>query len=97
MLLELLRRRRGEMPELPYSVALIVIAVNALSANSLLLFRIGALVVLFSSIYEVRLFVQRGAPEPSLAGALVSGLFGVLILAYWAVISINQHLNLTMG
>lgn len=62
-----------------------------------LLFRFGAFTTLMASIYQSRLFVQRGPPELTLASALVSGGFGALVLVYWAVISINEHLNLVMG
>jgi len=96
-MLELLRRRRGVLPELPFSVALIIIAVNALPFDDLVLFRLGAFAALMTSIHEARLFVRVGAPELSLAGALTAGGFGALVLIYWAVITINQHLNLTIG
>ena len=97
IVIELQRRRRGVIPELPFSLMLILIALNTLLFDNLLLFRFGAFAALMAAIYETRLFVQRGTPELTLAGALVSGGFGALVLVYWAVISINEHLNLAMG
>ena len=95
--MELLRRRRGAMPEVPLSLILIIIALNTLLFDQILLFRLGAFATLGVAIYEFREFVQRGAPEITLAGAIVSGGYGACVLTYWAVVSINQHLNLTMG
>ena len=94
---EITRRRRGTLPEVPLSLILVVIALNTLLLENHILFRFGAFAALGTSIYEFRLFVQTGAPELSLAGAIVSGGFGACVLTYWAVITINEHLNLAMG
>lgn len=94
---EIRRRRAGALPEVPFALILIAISVNALLFDSLLLFRFGAFVALTVSIWEAREFVRLGVPELSLAAVVVSGGFGAVVLTWFAVLFINEHLNLTMG
>lgn len=91
------RRRRGVLPEVPFAAVLLVIAFNTLLFDSMALFRLGAFFALCTAIYEARIFVKIGASELSLAGAIVSGGIGAVILTWWAVVTINEHLNLTAG
>ncbi|MCP5085808.1 MAG: hypothetical protein GY952_03245 [Rhodobacteraceae bacterium] len=94
IVLELHRRRQRQIPEVPFSLLLTFITLNTLLFEQGILFRFGALTVLIIAIWEARDFVLRGVPEVSLLGAVVAACFGLVVLTSWAVIFINEHLNL---
>jgi hypothetical protein len=94
---EIHRRHLGRMPEMPLALLLVLLSINTLLVDFNTLFRIGAFVALLVAVYEAREFIRLGAPEASLVGALVSAGFGTVVLTWWAVVYINEHLNLAIG
>ncbi len=94
---ELHRRKQGETPEVPFSLLLLFMTLNTLLFDQIMVFRLGCLMVLMLAVYEARNFVLQGASELSLVGAVVTASFGVVVLTVWAVVLINEHLNLAMG
>ncbi len=94
---EMRRRHLGGVPEMPLALMLVLLSINSLLVDFNALFRIGAFVTLLVAIYETREFARHGAPEASLLGALISAGFGAVVLTWWAVVYINEHLNLAIG
>lgn len=94
---EIRRRHLGSIPEIPLALILVVLSINTLLVDFASLFRLGAFVAMLVAIYEAREFTRLGASEVSLIGALVSAGFGAVVLTWWAVVYINEHLNLAIG
>ena len=94
---EIRRRHLGGMPEMPLALLLVLLSVNTLLVDFNTLFRLGAFVALLVAVYETREITRLGASEASLVGALVSAGFGAVVLTWWAVVYINEHLNLAIG
>lgn len=75
---------------------MLVLSFNALAFDQWLVFRLGALLALAVAVTEFRLFFRMGLPERTLAAAAVTAVTATGVLTVWAVITINEHLNLGM-
>ena len=93
---EVFRRKAGVAPEIPVALPLLVLSFNALAFDQWLVFRLGALLAVVVAVSEFRLFYRLGLPERTLAATAVTAVTATGALTVWAVLTINEHLNLGM-